>query len=268
MTTVRVDGLAIAYDLAGDVGAPIVFLHGVGSDRGVWRPQLADLGDDHRAVALDFRGHGASERPRTAIDRAAFARDVAGLLEALNLGAAHVVGLSMGGVVALELYDRRPDLVRSLVLADTFARFPGWEQAHARRLRDLDRLSMREIAEARIPSCLRPGADPAEVAEAVEQMARKDPEVYRESSVATWSPDYGALLQHVRVPTLVLWGEHDAVTPRALSEELEAGIPGARLVMIPDAGHISNLDNPAAFNCALREFLELAEAARTDGGAL
>ena len=268
MAVARVGGLRIGYDLVGESGPPVVFLHGVGSDRSVWEEQLRDLGRDHRALALDFRGHGESEPPAWKIDRAGFAADVAGLLDALGLGSAHVVGLSMGGVAALETYRLYPERVRSLVLADTFARYPGWEEGMARRERDLATMSMREIAEARIPSCLRPQPDPAKLRAAIEQMARKDKRVYAESSAATWSPDYRALLAEVRAPTLVLWGEHDTLTPRALSEELRDHIPGARLVVIPAAGHISNLDNPAAFNAAVWEFLQRAEAAYSQGEAL
>lgn len=273
MPFVRANELAIGYDLAGSSGPPVVFLHGVGSDRSVWRRQLAAFAADYRAIAIDLRGHGESEAPPAPIDRAGFAADVAGVLRALALEPAHLVGLSMGGVVALETYARTPELVRSLTLADTFARYPGWEEATRARERDLRELGMREIAERRIPACLRPDADPETLREAVEAMARKDERVYRESSLATWSPDFRSLLPSVAAPTLVLWGDHDDLTPRALSEELRAGIPGSMLRVIPAAGHISNLDNPLAFNAALHEFLEQAEApaagrSATEGAAL
>lgn len=268
MPTVIANDLSLAYDLTGDTGSPVVFLHGVGSDRAVWRAQLADLGQDHRAIALDFRGHGDSEIPRCVIDRRAFAADLVGLLDALGLPEAHLVGLSMGGVVALEAYARYPERVLSLTLADTFARYPGWEEGMARRERDLRELSMREIAETRIPACLRPNPDPETLRAAIGQMAAKEKRVYAESSAATWSPDYRSLLPAIRVPTLILWGECDTLTVRPLSEELHRGIPGSRLVEIPSAGHISNLDNPAAFNAALREFLEHADAVHREGDVL
>lgn len=268
MPVLEVNELRIAYDAVGVRGSPVVFLHGVGSDHAVWSEQLSDLGDDHRAIALDFRGHGASQIPEAPIDRAAFAADVVGLLDALEISRIHLVGLSMGGVVALETYSAYPDRVLSLTLADTFAAFPGWEEGMKQRERDLRQLSMHEIAEARIPACLRPDPDPRKLAAAIAQMARKDKRVYAESSAATWSPDYRPLLRRVAVPTLVLWGEHDTLTPRALSEELHAGICRSRCIEIPNAGHISNLDNPAAFNAALREFLSRADAAYSEGEAL
>jgi 3-oxoadipate enol-lactonase len=265
---VQANGLRIAYDLVGEEGSSVLFLHGVGSDRRVWREQLRDLGQDHRAVALDFRGHGESEPPVEPIDRAAFAADISGLLQALDLGPAHFVGLSMGGVMALETYRLYPDCVLSLTLADTFAHYPGWEDGMRARKRDLERMSMRELAEARMASTLKPDADPDTLREATEQMAIKDERVYLQSSDATWSPDHRPLLPLVRVPTLVLWGELDDLTPRALSEELQRGIPGAVLRALPDAGHISNLDNPAAFNSAVREFVEEVDASETEGVAI
>ncbi len=267
MPLLQVNGLRIGYDLEGDDGTPVVFLHGVGSDRTVWREQVTHFGQDHRALALDFRGHGESEIPADPIDRPAFAADVAGVLTALELGPAHIVGLSMGGVMALETLRLYPDLVSSLTLADTFAYFPGWEEGMRTRERDLLQMSMREIAESRIPACLRPDPDPARLRAAIEQMAAKDKRVYSESSAATWSPDYRSMLREVRMPTLVLWGEHDTVTPRALSEELHALIPGSVLRVIPDAGHISNLDNPEAFNAALREFIERVDTPSVTEGA-
>ncbi len=268
MPVVKVNQLRIAYDAVDAGGSAVVFLHGVGSDRAVWREQLADLGDDHRAIALDFRGHGESQIPAAPIDRAAFAADVEGLLNALDIPHAHLVGLSMGGVIALETYSLYPERVLSLTLADTFAAFPGWEEGMKQRERDLQLMSMREIAEARIPACLRPDPDPEKLVAAIEQMANKDKRVYAESSAATWSPDYRSLLGRITVPVLILWGEHDTITPRRLSEELHAGIHGSRCIAIPNAGHISNLDNPAAFNAAVREFLFRADAVYHQGDAL
>lgn len=260
MPFVQANGLSIAYDLVGETGSPVVFLHGVGSVRSVWREQLQALGREHRALSIDFRGHGDSEIPATPIDRPAFAADVVGVLDALGLFPAHLVGLSMGGVIALEAYRLYPDRVLSLTLADTFAHFPGWEEGMATRERDLARTSMREVAEARIPSCLRPDPDPKKLRGAIEAMATKDKRVYSESSAATWSPDYRALLPEVHVPTLILWGDYDTLTPRGLSEELHAGIRGSELRVIPNAGHISNLDNPGVFNAALREFLDYVDS--------
>lgn len=255
MPQTAVQDVTIAYDCVGSTGPGVVFIHGVGSDRRVWREQLEYFRREYVATALDLRGHGESGVPAERITRTAFAADVLGVLDALHLETAHLVGLSLGGVVALETYRLHPARVLSLVLADTFAHFPGWEEAHLRREQDLESMTMRRIAEERIPACLKPDPDPVRLRDAIEQMAVKDKRVYAESSVATWSPDFRSMLAEISAPALVLWGEYDTVTPRHLSEELAAGIPGARMEVLRDAGHVSNLDNPGAFNRAVFSFL-------------
>lgn len=267
MPVLALDGQTIAYDCAGSYGPPVIFIHGVGSDRRVWSEQIDYFGRQRLALAVDLRGHGESAVPAGTIDRPAFASDIVAMLDALGIDAAHLVGLSMGGVVALETYRLHPERVLSLVLADTFAAFPGFEEAQARREQDVGSMSMQQIAEERIPACLRPQPDPARLRSAVEQMAAKDKRVYLESSTATWSPDFRSILPGINVPVLVLWGEYDTVTPRHLSEELAEGIPGARLVVLPDAGHISNLDNPSAFNRAVAEFLADVSTGQPEQGA-
>lgn len=259
------DAGEVGYDLAGESGPPVVFLHGVGSDRRVWREQLAEFGRDHRAAAVDLPGKLVLDPSRSPVTRSSMARDVVAVLDDLALDRAHVVGLSMGGVVALELYRLHPERVLSLTLANTFARYAGWEAGMRTREQDLRRMSMREIAEARIPACLKADPDPAMLRAAIDQMAGKEKRVYAESSAATWSPDYRSLLPEIEVPVLVLWGEHDTITPRELSEELREGITGAVLRVIPDAGHISNLDNPSAFSGELRSFLRHADASTAEG---
>ncbi|MEJ7654311.1 MAG: hypothetical protein WKH64_13805 [Chloroflexia bacterium] len=112
---------------------------------------------------------------------------------------------------------------------------------------------MRELAEARIPTCLRPDPDPVRLRTAIEQMAAKDKRVYLKLR-RDLSPDYAAAAPHRRARPGVV-GEHDVVTPRALSEELHKGVPGSTLRVVPNAGHISNLDNPTDFNAAVRSFL-------------
>jgi 3-oxoadipate enol-lactonase len=96
---------------------------------------------------------------------------------------------------------------------------------------------------------------PTRLRETIEQMACKSVECYLAATLATWTGDYRYLLPTISVPVLVIYGERDAVVPRALAEEIAAGIPGAELAMIPQAGHVANADNPAAFNALLRNFL-------------
>lgn len=247
------EGLKIAYEARG-AGEPVVFLHGVGSDRTVWADQLAAFSDRYQAIALDFRGHGESDVPAE-ITREGFARDVNAVLDALLLPKAHLVGLSMGGVAAMQFYLDFPARVLSLTLADTFAYYPAWHAGFEQRLAAIDAMDMRAIAEARAPVVLSPDAPSERLRFVVEAMARKDKRGYRASQEATWGGDFRDRLGRITVPTLVLVGEYDVPTPPAMAEALADGIPNARFVQLPHAGHISNLDNAPAFNAAVREFL-------------
>jgi 3-oxoadipate enol-lactonase len=255
MARIRVHDLDIGYDERGS-GDAVVFLHGVGSDKSVWGRQLEHFARGWRAVALDYPGYGESDLPPGDLDRAAIAGYVLGALDALGVGRAHVVGLSMGGVIALELAMRWPARLRSLALADSFAWHPNADAILARTRAALASMTMREFAEQRVGALLAPGAVAVLKREVVETMGRIDPRAYAWASLAVWTPDYRANLAGIAAPTLVLVGEHDQITPPALSESLAAGIPGARLEVIPGAGHIANIDNPAVFNRVVEEFIE------------
>ena len=265
--TINVDGYRVAYDTAGTGHEIVIFMHGVGSDRTTWRDQLRAVADaGYTAAAFDYRGHGKSDVPppgRIAADisRAGFARDALAVLDALGGAAAkgHFVGLSLGGVVALEIYQTAPERVASLVLADSFARYPDADAGIAKRTADIDRMGVAEFARQRAAALFAPDApntDPARIADAIAVMARKDHAAFRQSHVVTWSPDYEALLPQIGVPTLVLVGAADVVTPSSLSQHLADAIPGAQMVTLVRAGHLANVDNPKDFTDAVLGFLQ------------
>ncbi len=187
-----------------------------------------------------------------------FAADVAALIQRLGNGPAHVCGLSMGGIVALTLWRDRPDLVRSLILADTWANHPNAAAGQAERLAAIDAATMPDLARKRMPAIYGPGTDPDVVNRGVMAFARLDKAAYRAASADLWTQDLRHVARTVTVPALVLVGEHDTLTPPALAEELAGLIPGARLRVIPGSGHLSNEENPAAFNAALAEHLATA----------
>jgi 3-oxoadipate enol-lactonase len=248
----------IAYDAVGS-GPPIVFLHGVGSTRQTWRAQLDEFSATHTAVAIDARGYGdSSTRPDT-VSMARFAADTAAIIQAVSGDRAHVCGLSMGGIVALHLWRDHPQVVRSLVLADTWAWHPVAAAGQDARLAAIDASDMASLARMRMPAVYGPGAAPLLVERGVERFASVDKSVYRAASADLWGVDMRSVAGSVAVPTLVLVGEHDTIAPPHLSRELAGLIPGAQLVVIPDAGHLPNEENPAAFNRAVRTFLEESE---------
>jgi len=261
MGRIKAGDIALGFseqDGGGDGGDAVVFLHGVGSDKAVWDEQLAHFAArGYRAVALDYPGYGESDSPSSEPDRAQIASYIFAALDELKVAAAaHVVGLSMGGVIALEMWRQQPARLRSLVLADTFAKHTDGDAILKRSLDGMTALGMGKFAEARVGAVLRPDAAPELKSRIVENMARINTRSYTWASRAVWTADYLSDLPNISTPTLVIVGEHDALTPGALSEELHNGIRNSRLRIIPAAGHLANLDNPAAFDEAVAEFIQ------------
>ena len=235
---------------------PILFLHGVGSDKTVWRPQLDHFSKARRAIAIDYPGYGDSE-PRDGDTRDDFARAALAVLDALEIERAHICGLSLGGVVALALHALAPERCASLILADSFAVHPDGQAIYQRGVDASLVGSMRALAEARAPSLLGASArgDPSLIAEIADTMGRIDPAAYRQGAAAVWLADQRERAAAVAVPTLVIVGSEDAITPPALSEALARMINRARLVEIPGAGHLANIEAPVEFNRAVDAFL-------------
>jgi 3-oxoadipate enol-lactonase len=177
MARILVDNLHIGYSERGD-GAALVFPHGVGPDKSVWDRQLAFFSKQWRAVALDYPGYGESDLPTRDLDRPAIAGYVSGALDALRIAAAHVVGLSMGGVIALEIVSLQPHRLRSLTLADTFAHHPDADGIVARSRQAIETMSMRAFAELRVRALLAPGAPDTLRREVVETMTQIDERTY------------------------------------------------------------------------------------------
>ncbi|MEO6247251.1 MAG: alpha/beta fold hydrolase [Sphingomicrobium sp.] len=255
----RLGIIGIAERGGGDA-LPITFLHGVGSDKSAWLAQLAAFGTERRAIALDFPGYGESDpaSPDNAPAHDRFADAILAALDALVLDQVHLCGLSLGGVVALALAHRAPDRIASLTLADSFARHPDGEAILERSL--AASADMRALAAARVPLLLAPGADPVLAASLLSVMAAIDPIAFRLASAAVWPADQRHRASLIGVPTLILCGDEDRVTPPKLSDELATMIPGALGVRIAAAGHLPNLEQPAAFNAELGRFLSECEA--------
>ena len=236
---------------AGSGAMPIVFLHGVGSDKSVWAPQLAHFGKSRRAVAFDYPGYGESEPAPGGTSRDDYAAAIFAGMDALGIEKAHICGLSLGGVVAIAMHALAPERCASLILADTFAVHPDGPGIYARSL--AASTDLRALAEARVDFLLAPGALDDVRSEVIETMAAIDPAAYRIGAEAVWLADQSDRAAAIDVPTLVIVGEADQPTPPELSRELAALIPGAELATIPGAGHISNLERPAEFDRLVEE---------------
>ena len=239
----------------GGDSTPIIFLHGVGSDKSVWASQLAHFGQQRRAVAFDYPGYGESD-PSPDATGDDFAAVILAAMDALDIDSAHVCGLSLGGVIAIALHAADPSRCASLILADSFAVHPDGQAIFDRSDAASRTVGMRGLAEARAGALLGTAATPAMHAEVIDTMSRIDPAAYVIGARAVWLADQIDRASAIRVPTLVLVGDEDSITPPALSEQLVSLIPGATMEVIAGAGHLANLEQPTAFNSAVDTFLK------------
>jgi 3-oxoadipate enol-lactonase len=245
----------IGYIEAGSGDAtPIIFLHGVGSDKSVWRPQLDHFGKSRRAVAFDYPGYGESEFAEGAT-REDYAAAIFAALDALGIQQVHVCGLSLGGVIAIAMHAAAADRCASLTIADSFAVHPDGQAIYDRSIAASQAMTMRELAEARTGLLLGPAGTSELRADVIGTMAAIDPAAYRLGAAAVWLADQRDRAAAIDVPTLILVGEEDGITPPELSEELHRLVPASELRRIPAAGHLANLEQPQAFNSAIQSFL-------------
>jgi len=262
MNTIQTSVGRIGLTEAGNSSAvPILFLHGVGSDKRVWHPQVAHFGRTRRTVAIDYPGYGESDANAVAT-RDDFARGALATLDALGIERAHVCGLSLGGVVAIAIHALAPARCASLILADSFAVHPDGQAIHDRSVAASHAMTMRDLAIARAPMLLGAMASEDIKAEVIATMGAIDPVAYRLGAAAVWLADQRDRVAAIDVLTLVLVGEEDGITPPALSHALArltgsvAPIPPRVTVhTIAHAGHLANLEQPAAFNAAIDRFL-------------
>jgi 3-oxoadipate enol-lactonase len=253
-------------EAGGGAATPILFLHGVGSDKSVWHPQLDFFATRRRAVAMDYPGYCDSEA-RVGATRDDFARAAVALLDALGIERAHVCGLSLGGVVAIAMAHLAPGRCASLILADSFAVHPEGQAIHDRSVAASGAMTMAELAAARAPSLLGAAASDAVKDEVIATMGRIDSAAYRQGAAAVWLADQCERAASIAAPTLVIVGDEDRITPPALSHDLARLVgsaldarPSVELVTIPGAGHLANLEQPVAFNRAVDEFLTASES--------
>jgi pimeloyl-ACP methyl ester carboxylesterase len=254
---VQTNGLEIAYERVGQ-GPPLVFVHGAAEDGRVWRPQLAALADEFSVVAWDEPGAGRSSDVPADFSLADYASCLAAVIEALDLGPAHVAGLSWGSTVVQELYRHRPALVATLILIGAYAGWKGSLPADEVAARvEGARQMLAAPAEEFDPTLpgLFAGEPPAEFVPLLEEIAADvRPESLKTQLFLMAEADQRDLLPQVAVPTLLIWGEFDARSPLSVARQFEATIPDSELVVIPGAGHVSQLERPEQLNVAVRKF--------------
>ena len=259
MEHVEVDGLRIAFERRGR-GAPLVLLHGLPGNAGLWRRQLDDLSDEFTVVAWDAPGCGRSSDPEEPFGITEIALYLAGFIDALGLGRPHVLGLSWGTGVALELYRHAPQVPASLVLAGGYAGWAGSLPPDAVEHRlaaylTASRTPPDEALRDWGPGFFAPGAPPELAAEAVAMCSDFHPRALAALARSFAETDLRSVLPTIQIPTLVLHGDSDARSPLDVGRALHDAIPRSELVVLPGVGHVSNLEAPQAFNDALLRFL-------------
>ncbi|PUB21550.1 pimeloyl-ACP methyl ester carboxylesterase [Promicromonospora sp. AC04] len=257
MEFIEAGGLTIAYERAGE-GPLLVLVHGAADDSRIWQPQLAGLAEDFTVVAWDEPGAGRSSDLPEGFGLAGYADGLAALLESLDLGPAHLAGISWGGTVALELYRRRPELVATLIMIDTYAGWKGSLPTDEVRARVAGAREMLAAPPAQfdptVPG-LFAGDPPAELVPLLAEIAADvRPATLAQQLGIMAEADLTDLLPRIAVPTLLVWGRLDARSPLTVASQFENAIPDTTLVVIEGAGHLSNLERPELVNDAVRAF--------------
>jgi len=257
---IEANGNTVYYELSGRAGAPVVMLsQSLACSSAMWRPQLPALEGKYRVLAYDTRGHGRSGAPAGEYSFDMLGDDAVALMDALDIEAVHWVGLSMGGMIGQNLGLRAPERALSLTLCDTSSRIPP-EMAPLwlERIEIARQKGMAALVDSTIERWFTEpyrAKNPPEIDGVRQLILATPPEGYIGCCHAIRRLDYTGRLGEIDKPTHVIVGEQDPATPVAAAEAIQAGIPGAKLTVIPNASHISNIEQAGAFNAALTAFL-------------
>lgn len=258
----NLNGIRMRYEDVG-AGSAVLLLHAFPLSGAMWRQQVEALRDSYRVIAPDLRGFGGSDAPPGPYPMEQLADDTAALLEYLGVERATIVGLSMGGYIALAFWRRHRDKVAALVLADTRA---GADSEEGRAGREANaRLAEEQgagaIADKLIPGLVAPGAGQA-VRDELRALITANSSTGIAGALRGMAAraDSSADLTGIAVPTLVIVGAEDGLTPVAEANLLHQGIAGSSVAQVPEAGHLSNLEQPEVFSRLLRAFLDRAMA--------
>jgi 3-oxoadipate enol-lactonase len=255
-----VNGIETYYELHGKEGAPWLTLsHSLACSTRMWDPQIEALKGRYRILAYDTRGHGESMAPAGAYTLEQLADDLHALLRHLAIDTTHFVGLSMGGMIGQTFALKYPGVFLSLTLADTTSRYPAdaagvWKE----RIHTVETRGMQPLVQPTLERWFTEGFRKAhpEVVQRIAVLIAGTPAAgYAGCSHAIPKIDLTARLKEIDCPILVICGDKDPGTPPAMAREIHDNAPGSKLVLIPDAAHLSNLEKPAEFNRALEAFL-------------
>ena len=257
MPTMLVNGIDIFYQITGE-GETLLLIHGHGSSSRDWEYQVDYFAKDYRVITVDVRGCGKSSKPTGPYSLHLFAEDIAALLETLEIGAVHVVGISMGGMIAFELALGYPQLMKSMVVVNGYpeTRIETWNEwlMVLRRFLMLDLLGMKNTGKllGRV-LFIKPEQEGLRKL-FVQRWAENDRRAYRKSLKAIINWDVEARLGEIQCPVLVVASDEDYL-PLDEKRAYTAKMPNARLVVIDDARHAVTVEKPDEFNAVVKEFL-------------
>lgn len=262
MPTVRVNDIEMFFQDVGD-GEPLVLIMGFGGDITAWAFQIPEFSAGHRVIAFDNRGVGQSDAPDHPYTTRMMAGDALGLMDALGVDSAHVIGVSMGGMIAQELALARPDRVRSMHLACTLARPDPYMLALNAAWRDMRIGLGRESTMRTLGLWLFSPTTYAERPEFIEALLQSSLTNPYQQTLAGFLRQGEAVAAHdaldrlsaIRCPTLVTAAEDDILVPPRFAREIVARIPGAELRLVPSAGHGYFLERPDVFNTLSLDFI-------------
>lgn len=257
-----VNGTTICYDDWGSGDLPIVFIHGFPFDKSCWHPQMNVLKQDHRVIAYDIRGFGKSSVSLEIPSMDLYAVDLVRFLDQLGISKVIVCGLSMGGYIVLNAVQRFPEKFQSIILADTqcTADTPEAKEKRVNSIRQVMSGGLHEFADQFMSKVFAPGrqeADATLYTQTKQIVLSTAPETLTGALNALKNrKDMCSSLNQIRIPTLIICGEQDQLTPLTKSEALHHGIPGSKLISIDDSGHLSNLEQPQLFTQGLIQFVQ------------
>jgi 3-oxoadipate enol-lactonase len=263
----NVNGIETYYEIHGKEGAPwLVFSHSLACSVRMWDKEIERHKERYRVLAYDTRGHGQSAAPKGAYTLEGLADDLHALLRHLKIAKAHFCGLSMGGMIGQTFALKYPGIFQSLTLCDTTSRYPAaaaplWQE----RIRIAESQGLKPLVQPTLErwftEAFRKGK-PEEVKKVAAQIEKTPVPGYVGCCHAIPKIDVTARLKEIKCPALVICGENDPGTPPAMAREIHENLPGSKLVLIPQAAHLSNIEQPEAFNRALAEFLSSPASAR------
>lgn len=259
-----VNGVSIAYTDNGNSGdIPVIFIHGFPLDKTIWEDQIQAYSGKYRVITYDIRGFGESEEGTETFSIDLFTKDLQGFMDALELEKAVIVGFSMGGYIALDAMRKFPERIIGLALVDTQCQ-ADTEEAYEKRMKACEKIRRESVsvyADEVLPALLvtnEEGGDNSNAMIAIRTIIEgTSKDVLCNSLIAMANREATCTtLKNIQVPTLLLVGEDDTLTPVEKAESMHAEISGATLHVIPYAKHLSHIDNPEIFNRHLGAFLQ------------